>query len=61
MELLQMDIVGRFHLDGTELKVVTGIDDHSRYCMCTRIVARATAEPVCDALRGALEINPPLG
>lgn len=30
MELWQMDIVGRFYLaDGTEVKVVTGIDDHS--------------------------------
>jgi len=55
MELWQMDIVGRFYLvDGTEVKVVTGIDDHSRYCVCARIVARATAKPVCDALRFAL-------
>ena len=50
-----MDIVGRFYLaDGTECKVVTGIDDHSRYCVCARVVARATAKPVCDALTFAL-------
>jgi transposase InsO family protein len=56
MELWQMDIVGRFFLaDGTEVKVVTGIDDHSRYCICARIVARATAKPVCDALTFALK------
>jgi transposase InsO family protein len=55
MELWQMDIVGRFYLaDGTEMKVVTGVDDHSRYCVCARIVARATAKPVCDALSFAL-------
>jgi transposase InsO family protein len=55
MELWQMDIVGRFYLsDGTEVKVVTGIDDHSRYCVCARIVAHATAKPVCDALQWAL-------
>jgi transposase InsO family protein len=37
MELWQMDIVGRFHLlDGTEVKVVTGVDDHSRFCVCAR-------------------------
>ncbi len=55
MELWQMDIVGRFYLaDGTEVKVVTGVDDHSRYCVCARIVARATAKPVCDALTFAL-------
>jgi transposase InsO family protein len=56
MELWQMDIVGRFFLaDGTEVKVVTGVDDHSRYCVCARIVARATARPVCDALAFALK------
>ena len=56
MELWQMDIVGRFYLaDGTEVKVVTGVDDHSRYCVCARIVARATARPVCDALTFALK------
>ena len=55
MELWQMDIVGRFYLaDGTEVKVVTGVDDHSRYCVCARVVARATAKPVCDALVFAL-------
>src|SRR5580658_4729975 len=55
MELWQMDVVGRFHLrDGTEVKVISGIDDHSRYCVCARIVARATAKPVCAALKWAL-------
>ena len=50
-----MDVVGRFHLaEGTEVKVVTGIDDHSRFCVCARVVARATASPVCDALQWAL-------
>jgi hypothetical protein len=48
--------VGRFYLsDGTEVKVVTGVDDHSRFCVCARIVARATAKPVCDALAFALK------
>jgi transposase InsO family protein len=58
MELWQMDIVGRFHLaDGAEVKVVTGVDDHSRYCVCARIVARATARPVVAALRQALDVH----
>jgi transposase InsO family protein len=58
MELWQMDIVGGFHLaDGTEVKVVTGIDDHSRYCVCARIVARATANPVCEALAWAIRTH----
>ena len=35
MELWQMDIVGRFHLGGgTEVSMVSGIDDHSRFCVC---------------------------
>jgi transposase InsO family protein len=58
MELWQMDVVGRFHLaDGTEVKVVTGIDDHSRFCVCARVVARATARPVCEALQWALRTH----
>ena len=45
-----MDVVGRIFLaDGTELSAITGIDDHSRFCVCARLVARATARPVCDA------------
>ncbi|MGH9892453.1 MAG: IS481 family transposase [bacterium] len=55
MELWQMDVVGEIYLsDGTKLSAVTGIDDHSRFCVCARLVARATARPVCDALVHAL-------
>jgi len=55
MELWQMDVMGRVHLaDGRELKVVTGIDDHSRFCVCAKVVVRATARPVCVALTEAL-------
>src|SRR5580704_10509532 len=51
MELWQMDVVGRIYLsDGTALSAVTGIDDHSRFCVIAKLVARATARPVCDAL-----------
>jgi transposase InsO family protein len=51
MELWQMDVVGRIYLaDGTELSAVTGIDDHSRFCVIAKLVRRATARPVCDAL-----------
>jgi hypothetical protein len=58
MELWQMDVVGRFYLaDGAEVKVVTGVDDHSRYCVCARIVATATARPVVAALRRALDVH----
>lgn len=51
MELWQIDIVGGYKLkDGTHLSIVTGIDDHSRYCVIGKIVPRATAKPICDAL-----------
>jgi transposase InsO family protein len=51
MELWQMDVVGGVHLaDGSEAKIVSGIDDHSRFVVSARVVARATAGPVCEAL-----------
>ena len=58
MELWQMDVVGRIFLaDGTELHAITGVDDHSRFCVCARLVARATARPVCDALAHAMRAH----
>ena len=55
MELWQMDIVGGVRLaDGTEAKIVTGVDDHSRFCISALIVPRATARPTCEALALAL-------
>lgn len=58
MELWQMDVMGEVFLtDGTKLSVVTGIDDHSRFCVCAVLVVRATAKPVCDALVGALRAH----
>lgn len=55
MELWQMDVMGGVRLsDGSQLSVVTGIDDHSRFCVIARLVERATARPVCDALMEGL-------
>lgn len=55
MALWQMDVMGRVHLaGGTEVKVVTGIDDHSRFIVSAKVVAAATARPVCQALTEAL-------
>jgi hypothetical protein len=34
---------------------VSGIDDHSRFCVSAYVVARATARPVCEALMLAME------
>jgi transposase InsO family protein len=57
MELWQMDIVGGVRIvDGSEAKIVSGLDDHSRYVICARVVARALAKPVCDALDGAIGV-----
>ena len=48
MALWQLDIVGGVFLaDGTEAKVVTGVDDHSRYCVICQVVPRATGRAVC--------------
>jgi transposase InsO family protein len=56
MELWQMDIVGGVRIvDGSEAKIVSGIDDHSRFVVSARVVVRATARPVCDALMYAMD------
>src|SRR4051794_17386173 len=58
MELWQMDIVGGVRLaDGSEAKIVSGIDDHSRFCVSAYVVARATARPTCDALALAMRTH----
>ena len=58
MELWQMDVMSRVFLgDGREVKLVTGIDDHSRFVVCARVVDRATTRPVADALLGALRTH----
>jgi transposase InsO family protein len=54
-ELWQMDVVGSiFTLDGTEAKILTGIDDHSRFMVCHGVMARATARPVNEHFVAAL-------
>src|SRR5438445_13430865 len=51
-----MDVMGGVLLhDGTELKVVTGIDDHSRFCLLAQLVGRATSRAVCSAFVAAIE------
>jgi transposase InsO family protein len=55
MELWQMDVVGGFPLaDGSCAKALTGIDDHSRMCVCARLMVRERTRAVCDGLRAAL-------
>jgi transposase InsO family protein len=55
MELWQMDIVGGVLLpNGMEAKVVTCVDDHSRYAVAAKVVRRATGRAVCTALVEAM-------
>jgi transposase InsO family protein len=55
MELWQMDVVGGFVLaDGTRAKALTGIDDHSRFCVCAWLMTRESSQKVCDGLAAAL-------
>ncbi|MFD1054466.1 IS481 family transposase [Terrabacter terrigena] len=56
MQLWQLDITGKVWLaDGTELKLVTGIDDHSRFVVIAGVVRRATGRAVCAAFAAALQ------
>ena len=50
-----MDVTASLFLaDGRECKVITGIDDHSRFCVITTVVLRATAWAVCLAFTAAM-------
>jgi transposase InsO family protein len=55
MELWQMDVTASaFLASGKEVKIVTGIDDHSRYCVIAKAALNATARPVCQAFVDAM-------
>ena len=50
-----MDVTASLFLaDGRECKVITGIDDHSRFCVIATVVMRATARAVCLAFTAAM-------
>jgi transposase InsO family protein len=58
MELWQMDVVGGFLLaDGTRAKALTGVDDHSRFCVSAHLMVRESSRGVCDGLAGALRAH----
>jgi transposase InsO family protein len=60
MQLWQVDIVGGLWLvnpatgELRETKIVTGVDDHSRFCVMAKVVERATSRAVCVAFAEAL-------
>jgi transposase InsO family protein len=61
MQLWQLDIVYGPRLvavatgEVREARIVTGVDDHSRFCVLARVVERATGRAVCLAFADALE------
>jgi hypothetical protein len=55
MELWQMDVVGGFLLaDGRRAKALTGVDDHSRFCVSAFLMLRESSQRVCEGLALAL-------
>lgn len=60
MQLWGIDTVGGIELvnpvtgELREAKIVTGVDDHSRFCVMAKVVERATARAVCLAFAEAL-------
>ena len=57
MQLWQMDVTGSVFLaDGTELKLISGIDDHSRFCVIASVVRRAYARAICRAFLAAMRL-----
>ena len=57
MELWQLDVVHGFLLaDGTSAKALTGIDDHSRFCISAKLMVREGTQAVCDGLSSAMAV-----
>jgi transposase InsO family protein len=55
MQLWQLDVTASLFLaDGRECKIITGVDDHSRFCVLATVVFRATARAVCSAFVEAM-------
>ena len=55
MELWQLDVVGGFlHADGSTVKVLTCVDDHSRFWVCAALMPCERTQAVCDGLSAAL-------
>src|SRR5712691_11649974 len=58
MELWQLDLVHGFVMaDGTSAKALTGVDDHSRYCVSARLMVRERTQSVCDGFTSALRTH----
>jgi hypothetical protein len=54
MELWQLDVMEARLTSGHAVKILTGLDDHSRFCVVAHAMPRATARPVCEPFAQAL-------
>ncbi|MGW6425052.1 IS481 family transposase [Nocardia sp. NPDC055053] len=55
MHLWQLDLVGGVPLaDGRECKMLTGIDDHSRFVVVAAVLAAPSGRAVCEAFTAAM-------
>jgi len=53
----QLDVMGGVFLtDGRELKLISGIDDHSRFIIIAHLVVRASGRAVCRAFAQAMSV-----
>jgi transposase InsO family protein len=56
MALWQLDLLGGIYLaDGRECKLLSGIDDHSRYVVAAAVLAVPSARAVADAFTAAMK------
>jgi transposase InsO family protein len=56
MALWQLDLVGGIYLaDGRECKMLSGIDDHSRFVVCAAVLAVPSGRAVADAFTVAMK------
>ena len=56
MALWQLDLLGGIYLaDGRECKLLSGIDDHSRYVVIAAVLAVPSARAVADAFTAAMK------
>ena len=57
MALWQLDLVGGIYLaDGRECKMLSGIDDHSRFVVCAAVLAVPSGRAVADAFTAAMSV-----
>jgi hypothetical protein len=53
--IVQLDLVGGIYLaDGRECKMLSGIDDHSRFVVCATVLAVPSGKAVADAFTTAM-------